>query len=60
MRSGTEVDDDPTVGDPEVVAPIEVHIADFVTDLRNMKTRRTRSAPTAPTWSPSPSTSTAT
>ncbi|MFG3522032.1 hypothetical protein ACGF5S_17315 [Nocardia nova] len=38
MRSGTEVDDDPTVGDPEAVVPIDVHIADFLTDLRNMNT----------------------
>lgn len=38
VRSGTEVEDDPTVGDPEAVAPIDVHIADFLTDLRNMNT----------------------
>ncbi|MGA4792453.1 site-specific integrase [Nocardia sp. AB354] len=40
MRSGTDVGDDPevTVGHPEVVVPIELHIADFLTDLRNMNT----------------------
>jgi integrase/recombinase XerC/integrase/recombinase XerD len=38
VRSGTVVGDDPevTMGDPEAVVPIDVHIADFLTDLGNM------------------------